>query len=801
MLISLNWLSEFVVFPRGLEVKALAEQFTRITAEVDDVRPVRVGARGLVAARVEEAAAASGTMGGGAGRFIVLDAGGAGRVRVYSNAMNLGVGSMTVFAPVGATLASRGEIRTADVQGVRSEGYIPSGAELGIPGLELQALLLPPGAKPGESLSPELFEDWLIEVDNKSITHRPDLWGHYGIAREMAAILKTELRPYPRIPIEDWSDAGLEEAAIRIDRPEACPRYSGLMLAGLATEPSPLAMQLRLGRVGLRPIDAIVDLTNYVMVELGQPMHAFDRRRVDRIEVDFAAEGDAFTTLDGVRRALPREALMILSGGRPVALAGIMGGLESEVVRDTREILLESANFNPAVIRRCASFLGLRTDASARFEKGQDPENTVTAIQRFVQLARVLFPKCRITSRVTDKYPSPPEVEAISVQPRNVERTLGVALDAAAVAELLEPLDFTVTAGEDGLIEVEAPSFRATKDIAIEADVIEEIARMHGYNALTPAMPMTTIRSFEPNAIHAAEREALRHFCDVEGFCEIHGYTWYGPAQLEMLAGEVGDCITLRNPAATGQERLRRTVMPDLLESLTRNRFHFDALRLIEVGSVFEPKEREFRHVGLLIARKDRKAELELLDDLKGMIRRWMRGWLGEWVHFGEAMVTERPAWMDAHRSASIRLEERPYGELAVVPRDFRQRLSEHLAAWSAAWAEIRLDELAGRAVRTESLITLPAFPLVELDFSFIVDSPIRFSEMASRVRAFWHPLLKRCQFIESFEGANLGEGRRSLTLRAVIGSEDHTLVEGEIEAFSRAFHDHLEAAGYKQRG
>lgn len=799
MLISLNWIRDFVDLPAGLDARALGERFTVTTAEVEDVHEVKVAAVGLIAARVVDVAVLAT---GRNLRRVTLDLGGK-TIETVSAAPELPAGALVVYAPPGAKVASLGEVIDTTVAGQASTGMILPGEALGIAAAIQEAVFLDPETKPGQSLDSEAFNDWVIEVDNKSITHRPDLWGHYGIAREIAAILGLPLKPYPVMPLEELSRVDRPEVPIAIADAEGCRRYSALMLAGVPTQPAPLWMQLRLGHVGLRPISGLVDLTNYLMAELGQPMHAFDAANVSRIEVDRAEEGERFRTLDGVDRGLNAKDLMIQSGGRSVAIAGVMGGQDSEVTTATESLLLESANFDAATIRRTATRLALRTDASARFEKSLDPAHTVLAIQRFVQLARAMYPKLTLESRLSDAYPRPYTPIEVEVKPRHVDRTVGRPCTFSEAQRLLTPLGFALRDGGESW-SVAVPSYRATGDVAIEADVIEEIARLVGYANITPAMPAVTMRRFEPHALHELEQRSLEYFTTAHGFHEIHGYLWYDDAWLRQLGVAPHAGIELRNPAAEGLHRLRDHLLPGLLAVTARNRFFFDELALLELGSVFasgaDTSVAEQRHLGLVLARRSRKAEEELLLTLKGAIEGWVWDRFTRSIAWRQVPPRSGCPWEHAHRTAEARVDDVTVGRVSVIDASLRRAMDEHLTAWAVAWAEVRLSGLESITPQVEVLAPLPAFPLVELDFSFLVPVEARYADVAGVLGRFRHPLLQHLHYLSAYQGEAVGTRERSLTFRAILGDNNRTLTEADTAAFRAEFERQLVSAGFALR-
>lgn len=800
MLISLNWIRDFVDVPTDIDPNDLAARFTLTTAEVDSVERVHVDARGLIAARVLQLSELTGTHNL---RLVTLDMGDGGSLETVTAAPALNVGANVIYAPPGARTAAYEKVGTAKVAGKTSAGMILPGDAIGIPMATQEAIFLSSEFNPGQELPAELFEDWAIEIDNKSITHRPDLWGHYGIAREIAAILGLPLRHYPVVSLEELSPGGLPEVKISIADGNACPRYSGLVIEGVPTQPAPLWMQLRLGCIGMRPISGLVDLTNYIMADLGQPMHAFDADRVGQIEVDWAEEGEQFKTLDGMERTLTRDTLMIKTKGQSVALAGIMGGLETEVADSTVSLLLESANFDPATIRRAANRLGLRTDASARFEKALDPAHTVLAIQRFIQLARPMYPELRLTGRLSDAYPAPLKPVSVRVDPEHVDRMIGRTVEVDEIKSVLEPLEFTVGRDQAQDLKIGVPSFRATRDISIEVDVIEEIARCIGYNTIGPMMPRVSVRRFEPNALRELEQRSLEFFVSEHGFSELHGYIWYDAAWLDQLAVDSGACVELANPSAEGLDKLRRSLMPGLLAAVARNRFHFPALSLVELGSVFEPGDQEdleWRHIGLVRARRGKRREDEVFGRLKGAIEGWAWARFARGVDFKQVTADPARPWEHPQRTAAILIGGKTTGRVSVVDLSLRQKVDEHLASWAVAWTEIRLSGLESLEHQTEPLGAIPNHPLVDMDFSIVVPRSTRYGEVGEKVGSFEHSLLKRIEYVGSYEGDRIEADRRSLTFRTIVGSDERTLVDEDANAFRREFEQHLLRCGYEIR-
>lgn len=803
MLISLNWLRDFVQLPGNLNPRDLALQFTVHTAEVDGIEHLSAEFAGLVAARIESIRAQADE---DKLRSIVVNAG----PRKYSSlttAPDLAVGDIVVYAPPGATVGGK-TIGMTDPAGRAAEGMIVAGQALGLTQVGANALFLPPATAPGSELDAALFDDWIIEIDNKSITHRPDCWGHYGIAREVAAMLDLPLKPYEVVAETELLNPALPAIPIAIDDADKCPRYTGLLMKGLKAQPSPLWMQARLAHCGMRPIDLIVDLTNYVMLELGQPMHAFDGAKVANIQVAVAKPGEKFTTLDGVERTLPPSTLMIQSDRRNVAIAGIMGGAETEVSAATQTVLLESANFDAATIRRAATAMGHRTEASARFEKSLDPVHTVLGIGRFVRLARAELPGLELASALSDCYPRPKTPQPIGIDCGFAARFIGKEVSPDEIVRILTKLEFKCE--RDGThLRVTPPSFRATKDISIEADVIEEVARCIGYNNIEPSLPRVSARHFETSPDLAVEERTLNLLCTGGDFAEVHGYIWYDDDWLKSLGYEPGACITLKNPAADNCARLRRSLAPGLLAMAERNRHHLDRFQLLEIGSVFLPggsavETSQERRLGLLVAQQGRKADAVVWERLTQALYGWGRQVFERTLAL-RAATQGKPAGQrpceDVDRTAEIVLAERVIGRATIVPLALTLRIDERLKAWSFAYAEVSLASLGGLLSHHEKLAVVPRFPQAELDFSALIAANRPYAGVSAELAAFSHPLLRRLAFVGAYEGGAIPEGRRSLTFRAAIGRDDRTLTDEEIRAFQMAFREFLTARGMELRG
>ena len=487
MFVSINWIKDYVDLD-GLDIKKLINSFTLATAEVEDIIEKGADVQNVV---VGEILSVENHPNSNKLHLLKVDAG-SKVCNIVCGAPNVAIGQKVALALAGGRVCA-GEIKVASVAGYESEGMCCSEKELGISDDHSSIMVLDPSLENGtdiKSIYP--IDDIIFEVDNKSLTNRPDLWGHYGIAREFAALAGRELKP---LELGDLSYDGDEKVDVTIGRKDLVYRYSCIKMDNITENKSPLDMRIRLYYCGMRGINLLADVTNYIMLEIGQPTHAFAGNAIDNIVVTTPKEKMQFKTLDGVERTIDEETLMICNGDTPVGIAGIMGGLESEIIEDTGSVVLESANFDGVSIRKSSSRLGHRTDASARYEKMLDPELTLAAVGRFVKLVKDIDSGARVASKLTDEYVRKyPEI-TLSFDKKYVDRYTGIDISDEQITKTLVSLGFGVEC-ESGNYTVKVPSWRATKDVTIKADIIEEITRIYGYDNFEIATTNSPLKPF-----------------------------------------------------------------------------------------------------------------------------------------------------------------------------------------------------------------------------------------------------------------------------------------------------------------
>src|SRR5579862_6517261 len=446
----------------------------------------------------------------------------------------------------------------------------------------------------------EAGADHVIEVDNKSLTHRPDLWGHYGMAREVAAILGRKLID----PVQPAQFPGGAPVRVSIEDHALCPRYSALVFENVTVKPSPEWLQRRLEAVGLNPINNIVDVTNYVLAELAQPMHAFDAAKLqgDEIIVRLARAGETIKALNEEDYTLDPSNLVIADPSGPVAIAGIIGGAESAISDSTTRIVLESANFNASSVRKTSARLKLRTDASMRFEKAQDPVNAIRGLERAYALLREVSPGIHLIGGLADAYRPAPDPAPIVLSLDWLDRKLGRSIPEFEVRRILEALAFRVEEIEPRIVSVFVPTWRATKDISIREDLVEEVGRMIGYDTITPVAPLTPARVPPANPDRVFHHK-VRETAAEQGFTEVSNYSFVSEEMARAFSLDPAAHVQVANPIAADHNLLRTSLLPGIWKNIQDNMRNFDHFRLFEIGREVHPDHESPHFVAVLYAK------------------------------------------------------------------------------------------------------------------------------------------------------------------------------------------------------
>ena len=790
MRVPLKWLREYVDINLPL-----AELTRRLTMAGTEVNAVETSGGDWEKISVAEVIDVSPHPNADRLRLTTVDLGGE-QMTVVCGAPNVAAGQKVAFARVGAELIDghSGEptiLKAAKIRGVESAGMVCSEKELGLSDYHEGILVLPDDAPVGMPLA-EYLSDTILDLD---ITpNRPDCLSVLGIAREVAALSGATVREPPT----DYQEAGRpikERFSVEIADRDLCPRYCAALIEGLQIGPSPPWMQERLLAAGVRPISNVVDVTNYVMLEVGQPLHAFDFSLISgrKIIVRRARPGEVLVTLDGTERPLNRDMLVIADAKEAVAVAGLMGGTASEVTETTTAILLESANFNPANIRRTSTGLKLRTDASVRFEKGLSPELAMVGVRRAVRLM-VELAAGRAAEGIIDVYPGKRRETRITVTQERLRRVLGLQLPTPQVRQTLISLGFGCRWVPPDRYVVRVPYWRT--DVRIPDDVAEELARIIGYDEL----PMTPLGGAIPPAQPQPSRELRERVKDILAAAGMQEIIAYSLTNLESLAKvlppeEVKQRPPLRvaNPMSHQQEYLRTTLRASLLETLASNlRHHQGRIALFEVAHLYLPRPEELPEeveslAGVVTGDRpdrwgqpageaadlyDAKAYLEFLFDRLGLVVSY---------HDSEDFA------LVPGRTAEVRLGDQRVGLVGQVHPEVAAAFDIEQDVYLF---EVNLEALVPEVGKPRLYQPLSRFPAVEEDIAIVVDEAVTAAQVQAIIEAF--PLVQRAALFDVYTGPPVPAGKKSLAYSIAYQSLDHTLSEAEVNRERRRILDRL---------
>jgi phenylalanyl-tRNA synthetase beta chain len=793
MKISLEWLGEYVDLS-GLDPQRIALELTMKTAEVEEIHPVRCHLDQVVVGEVLSARPIAEREG-----LTWVEVGlGAEKLATVCGAPNVRVGMKAPFAPPGAVLAGGARVEKTMLAGHESAGMLCSAKELGLGDYHEVVMDLPadtPTGKALKDLAPA--RDFLIEIDNKSVTHRPDLWGHYGFARELAAIFGRELKPLGQVDLKNFDD--LPAFPVAVDDFTLCPGYCCLLMEGISPAPSPLMMQWRLHTIGLRAINLLVDLTNYIMYEVGQPTHAFDADCLRAVRVAPLGAAGEFTTLDGQARKMVPEDLMIWNEKEPVALAGVMGGLRSEVTPATTRLLLEAANFQPGSIRRTSVRLGLRTDASQRFEKDLPQAFMPLATARFLHLAAQAGQEPQVKSRFSHVGDLGLTRRTLRIPLDYVPRYMGQELSQQETSRILGAIGFGCKQeGEELVIEV--PVHRSRRDIGVRQDIVEEVARFYGYDNIEARLPAVAITEYGFNDLLRGEHKLRRLLAQGRGFAEVHAYSWHDDRWLAKIGWEPGESLTLANPIAPYKARLRQTLMPNLLEMVPQNYAQRDEIKLFEVGRVYAPEgggSRETTRLGAVAFRAGGQEDLEpLFLQMKGLLADAARV-LGCGPLDLKVGASDASAWARAGAHLEIWQGGVRRGELGYLTGPILDAFKRNA---QVVWLELELEELPLLAYPAVEVGLPSAFPGSWLDFSILWPSAKGYASLEGLLGEFADELVQDRRFVIAYAGRGLDKGVKSFTFRYWIGLADRTLTKEDIDGFKERFLGFLAGKGLQIR-
>ena len=792
MKVSLNWIRDYVQLPADADLKKLAYDLTMSTVEVEDTIELAKQFDHMVVgviATIKQHPNADKL------RVCMTDIG--GRVEsIVCGGSNLREGMKVAVALPGSVCRWHGEgepveIKKSKLRGVDSYGMICGAVEIGLADLfptkeeahilDLSDFDAPAGTPLADALD---LNDIILEIDNKSMTNRPDLWGHYGIAREIAALYDLPMKEFPHFDRNVENTSGFH---VTVEDAERCPRYLSAQIEGLSVKPAPYQMQSRIWKVGMRPINALVDITNYVMLATGQPTHAFDSDHIaGHVIVRRAGEGEKLLLLNGKELALSGDDLVIADDAGVVGLAGVMGGAKDSILPETDKVILEIANFQAAGIRRTALRYDNRTEASARYEKAIDPERCDQAFDLSMQLLGQLYPEMKVTGLV-DEYPQHLKQAEIDVPLSWLERRLGKRLPPEEIRHKMELLGYGISFSGDNM-HVVVPTWRSTGDVSIQADIMEEVARMYGYENFE-AEPITTTFDGAINQLDKDLERRIKEYLAIRcGMQEIFTYPWMEESYVNAVLQSTEGILSLSTPPSPAERFVRSSLLPNLCKAVVKNERYFDEFSIFETAQVFRDEnytspydEREKlpsqrKNVAGAFATTD-KDITALFRKAKGVVEMMARYVHMETLTFRQ---TEKPVWADNVVWLNICRGEEKVGDLALLSK--KVSMACGIKNLNVMLFQLDQDSLVPLKSRTNTFTHMAEYPMTDYDISLLLDGSVQWKDVLQTVGGIKSELLHGASFVDEYRGKQVPAGKKSLTLRLSIGSKEKTLTSSEIE-------------------
>ena len=787
MNISMKFLERYIELPKDLTYDQIAYDLTMRTVEVEDVIKTADKFHDIVVGEIKEVKAHPNA---DSLRICMTDVGEGEIKQIVCGGSNLTAGHKVCVAKPGSEvvwhgegepvllketklrgessygmICSPGEVYLGDIIATNDEREITDFTELGI------------DCEIGQSVAEVMgLDDVILEVDNKSLSNRPDLWGHYGVARELAAIYKLPLKE-----LETALPEGLPEYKVSIKEPERCPRFTATKIENVYVKESPQWMKTLITNAGMRPINALVDITNFVLMAVGQPQHAYDSTHVkgDEIVVRLANDGEQLLLLDEKDLDLTNDHLVICDAEHPLNLAGIKGGKDDSVLESTDSIILECAVFTAPGIRRTTAYFNEKTDAALRYEKGIDTQRANLGVNMALSLFKEIYPECRITA-FTDCYPIQTENAKIDITQDFLNRRLGEVLDRSEIEDILTRLGYEVEF-DNGTYHCKAPTWRSTGDVSIHDDILGDIARIIGYEYFRK-QPLTI--SFESSVNQLKQdmarrmKEYLAFRC---GFNEIFTYPWVDEKYIHAAGIKNEETVKLATPPSPEQGMLRSSLIPGMIESVVKNERYFDDFCIFESAQVFEPGEYHPStteetlpvHRNCLTGAAAGRDAASLFYRVKGAVEN-----MAAYCHFEPLTFKQKdkPAWADEKAWLNIMSGDTKVGDMGLI--SVAALTEAGVKNLSAAAFELDTDILTPYPSRTNEFKHLPTYPLVDQDLSILVDESVRWKDIEDAIGM----MVKELSFVEEYRGQQIPDGKKSIMLSYKIGNDDSTMTSKQIE-------------------
>lgn len=785
MKLSLNTLKKYVGLDESVKLEDLAQLLTMKTVELEAFEDYAAKYRNIVVGKINKV---SPHPDADKLRVCMVDVGEGEDKQIVCGGSNLAEGQMVVVSKPGSYVVWHGEgepveIKAGKLRGVDSYGMICGANEVGLEELypakddheivDLGNI----GCEAGTNIADALeLNDAVLEIDNKSLTNRPDLYSHYGIARELSAIFDKELKKLPGFN----APSGIGGIEIKIED-EDTRRFAALEIEGVSEKEAPNWMKNVLTLCGIRPKNAIIDITNYVNIVTGQPSHAYDRELVKgAFKSRRAKDGEKLELLDERVIELTAQDLVIADDEKALGLAGIMGGKEASSNANTKTLLVEVANFKPQSIRKSAKKFDIRTEASIRYEKNLDTARVDQALALLAELFSEVFPESKITA-FGDNYPVNTGNTQIEVSLDFLRKRSGKMIEADEVVRILEKLEFSVE-HKDGIFSITAPTFRSTGDVSIKDDILEEVTRMIGYDQFEAGEIKVELNKAINQKEVQIEHSTKLALSKVFGFHEIYTYPWIEDELIDAAGMKGDDFVRLANPPSPTSANLRSSLIPGLLFAIEKNLRYFEDFRVFELTQVFKPnkdkkdekKEEHLpiqeKHLAFAIAGRD---AAKIFYDLKGVAEHLPRLIMAEKLYFEQR---EKPTWADREAWLNIMFRGKIIGSLGLFSN--RALAISGIKHSYAGACEVDVDKLVAFKSRTNKFAKLAVFPEVEKDLSVVLDEEVKFNEIERIVMKY----ASRCEFMDEYRGEQIPQGKKSIMFRYFLHSDKGTLSAKDIE-------------------
>lgn len=803
MNISLNWLKEFVNLS-GITPEEIKEKLTAHTVEVEKIIEQKERFENIIIAKILEIKKHPQA---DKLQIAIVDAGEKEPLKIVCGAPNIAINQLVPLAKIGAILSSGLEIKKAEIRGEESNGMLCSEDELGLGSDHSGIMILNDKAKIGQNLGDYLnLNETILEIDNKSISNRPDLWGHYGIARELGVLFNKKIKNYEpkEVKIKKLKTKN-QNIEVDIKAKNLCKKYLALKVENIKIEESPDWLKNKINAIGLKSINNIVDATNYIMLEIGQPIHAFDAENIKKIIIRKAEKDEMIIGLDDKEKKLNEDDLLISTESKAIAIAGIIGGKNSEINNTTTSIIVESANFDAISIRKTASKLNTRTDAAMRFEKGLDPNLCKLAINKMIEMIKKLCPKATFNHDLIEEGDFENEKKTISLNLSWAEKIIGQKIENKKIKNILESLGMEIEKIDfenDNKKEVWSiliPSWRK-KDLQIKEDLIEEIIRIYGYNNIVITMPKNDITPPEKDRLLELIKKIKNILSLSYKLTEVYNYSFINEEQLNKLDLDIKGYIKLLNPLSSQHTLLRQTLSTNLISNIKTNQAKYEKINLFEIGNIFlnipgeENKDEKYlenlpyqeKKLGIIIADQKGNTFKNLKDIIYNAIFEISNGQEIEFLST-ESIIN----WADQKEKCLIFLNGKEIGFLAKINDKVLNRngIKKETSSLEISLKTLLIAISKGNLNQYQ---TVPKFPPINRDLAFVIDQKILYNDISKEIKSF-HSLIKEVELFDVYSGTNLENNKKSIAFHIVYQSEEKTLTNEEIDLIQNNLINHLE--------